>query len=55
MYNVHVQRIFVVNHSTFFRYAPYLPWTIWLAKSRFYEYAWGRGDQYSFQESAYYN
>jgi len=41
-------------HSTLFRYTPYIPWEIWLPKSRFHEYAWGRGDQYSSNEIACY-
>jgi len=42
-------------HSTSFRYTPYIPWEIWLAKPRFHEYAWGRGDQSSSNEIACYN
>jgi len=44
--------IIVGNHSTFFRYTPYVPWTIWLAKFHFHEYVWSRGDQSSSNEIA---
>ena len=42
----------VGTHSTLFRYTPYIPWEIWLAKSRFHEYARG---QSSTNEIACYN
>ena len=35
----------VGTHCTLFRYTPYIPWEIWLAKSRFHEYASGRVDK----------
>ena len=50
-----IWRDIVGNLGTFFRYTPYVPWAIWLAKSRFHEYAWGRGDQSFSNEIAYYN
>jgi len=40
---------------TLFRYNPYIPWDIWLAKSRFHEYAWGSRDQSSSNKIACYN
>ena len=39
----------------FIPYTPYIPWEIWLAKSHFHEYAWGREDQSSSNEIACYN
>ena len=45
----------VGTHSTLFRYTPYIPWDIWLAKSRFYEYARGSQDQSSPNKIACYN
>jgi len=45
----------VGTHSTLFHYTPYILWEIWLAKSRFHEYAWCNGDQSSSNEIACYN
>ena len=45
----------VGNHSLFFRYTPYVPQAIWLAKYRFHEYVWGREDQSSSNGIAFYN
>jgi len=55
--SVHNLCCIVGTHSTLFRYTPYihLPWEIWLAKSRFHIYAWGRGYQSSSNEIACYN
>jgi len=50
-----IWKVIVGTHSTLFRYTPYIPWEIWLAKSRFHEYAWGRGDQSSSNDIACYN
>ena len=45
----------VGTHSTLFRYTPYMPLDIWLAKSRFHDYVWDRGAQSSSYEIACYN
>ena len=48
--------LIVGNHSgAFFCYTRYVPWVIWLAKSRFHEYLWGSGDQSPSNEIVCYN